>query len=153
MNTQDPLQFIFGRRSIRVYKPGKVSEPTITKLLQAAMAAPSAVARDPWRFVVIQKPDTLAALASHLRNDHARLRLRLCHRVADFPRRRAANQSGADQINCSPGLRQFLCPNHRTISRQGGGQLAFGVRCIASRCRIATGAPVIRTVSTCQFFF
>ena len=68
MNKQDPLQFIFGRRSIRVYKPGKVSEPTITKLLQAAMAAPSAVAKDPWRFVVIQKPDTLAALATELSN-------------------------------------------------------------------------------------
>ena len=68
MNTQDQLQFIFGRRSIRVYKSGKVSESTITKLLQAAMAAPSAVSKDPWRFIVTQKPETLAKLASVLTN-------------------------------------------------------------------------------------
>ena len=39
MNTADPLQFIFGRRSIRVFKPGEVTEATVTQLLQAAMAA------------------------------------------------------------------------------------------------------------------
>jgi len=68
MNTQDQLQFLFGRRSIRVYKSGKVSDSTIIKLLQAAMAAPSAVAKDPWRFVVTQKPETLAQLANVLTN-------------------------------------------------------------------------------------
>ena len=52
--TDNKLQFIFGRRSIRVYAPGEVSETAITQLLQAAMAAPSAVARDPWRFVVVR---------------------------------------------------------------------------------------------------
>ena len=64
----DPLQFIFGRRSIRVYAPGEVSDATVARLLQAAMAAPSAVARDPWRFVVIRKPETLAAIAAALPN-------------------------------------------------------------------------------------
>lgn len=32
------------------------------------MAAPSAVSKDPWRFVVIQKPETRAALAPELSN-------------------------------------------------------------------------------------
>ena len=62
------LQFIFGRRSIRIFKPGKVDEATITQLLKAAMAAPSAVAKDPWRFVVVQKPETMASLATVLSN-------------------------------------------------------------------------------------
>jgi nitroreductase len=62
------LPFIFGRRSIRVFKPGTVGETIITQLLQAAMAAPSAVAKDPWRFVVSQQRDLLAALASVLAN-------------------------------------------------------------------------------------
>jgi nitroreductase len=62
------LDFILGRRSIRVYAPGKVSEETVTRLLEAAMAAPSAVARDPWRFVVVRNPRTLSAIADVLPN-------------------------------------------------------------------------------------
>jgi nitroreductase len=64
----DKLQFILGRRSIRVYAPGEVSEPAITQLLQAAMAAPSAVAKDPWRFVVIRKKEMLSTIAAALPN-------------------------------------------------------------------------------------
>ena len=70
MNTlaTDPLGFIFGRRSIRVYAPGKVSDEVVTRLLEAAMAAPSAVAKDPWRFVVIRNPQKLSAIADILPN-------------------------------------------------------------------------------------
>jgi nitroreductase len=60
------LQFIFARRSIRAYTPQPVSEETVTSLLQAAMAAPSAMAKDPWRFVVIRQPANLRALAAAL---------------------------------------------------------------------------------------
>jgi nitroreductase len=66
--TNDPLQLLFGRRSIRVYVPGAIDDATVTRLLEAAMAAPSAVAKDPWRFVVIRKPETLAAIAAALPN-------------------------------------------------------------------------------------
>jgi nitroreductase len=66
--TDDKLQFIFGRRSIRVYAPGEISEAAITRLLQAAMAGPSAVAKDPWRFVVVRKKETLSAIAAALPN-------------------------------------------------------------------------------------
>ncbi len=66
--TNDKLQFILGRRSIRVYAPGEVNEAAVTQLLQAAMAAPSAVARDPWRFVVIRKKETLSTIAAALPN-------------------------------------------------------------------------------------
>jgi nitroreductase len=61
-NTQ--LDLIFGRRSIRVYSPGEVSEAAVTKLLEAAMAAPSAMTKDPWRFVVVRDKQTLAKLAT-----------------------------------------------------------------------------------------
>lgn len=68
MNNSDPLDFIFKRRSIRVYKPGKINPGTLDSLLRAAMAAPSACAKDPWHFVCVQKPETLARLASALPN-------------------------------------------------------------------------------------
>lgn len=66
--TQSPLAWIFGRRSIRVFKPGAVDDATVRRLLEAAMAAPSAVAKDPWRFVVIRDRTTLGRLAEVLSN-------------------------------------------------------------------------------------
>jgi nitroreductase len=64
--TDDPLQFIFSRRSIKVFTPGKISEAEVTRLLQAAMAAPSAGSKDPWRFVVIRDRETLGKIATAL---------------------------------------------------------------------------------------
>lgn len=66
--SNDRLQFILGRRSIRRYAAGDVGEAEVKQLLQAAMSAPSAVARDPWRFVVVRKKETLAAIAAALPN-------------------------------------------------------------------------------------
>lgn len=60
------LHLIFGRRSIRTYAPGDIGEPDIATLLQAAMAAPSAGAKDPWRFVVVREKEALAAMAAAL---------------------------------------------------------------------------------------
>ena len=66
--TKERLDFIFGRRSIRVFHPGDVSDEAVRTLLEAAMAAPSAVAKDPWRFVVIRNPATLSQIAEALPN-------------------------------------------------------------------------------------
>jgi len=62
----DKLSFIFGRRSIRIYSPGPIDSQAVTQLLEAAMAAPSAMTKDPWRFVVVRNQPTLAVLAEAL---------------------------------------------------------------------------------------
>jgi len=62
--TSTPLDFLLGRRSIRVYSPGEVSEAAVTRLLEAAMAAPSAMTKDPWRFVTVRDKQTLSTLAT-----------------------------------------------------------------------------------------
>lgn len=64
--SSENLDFIFGRRSVRVYSPGEIDPSTVTRLLQAAMAAPSAMAKDPWRFVVVRNEATLKSLAGVL---------------------------------------------------------------------------------------
>ena len=64
----EQLRFIFGRRSIRVFAPRQLEDSAIHKLLQAAMAAPSAVAKDPWRFVVIRDRTVLSRIAAVLSN-------------------------------------------------------------------------------------
>jgi nitroreductase len=67
-NVDEKLGFIFGRRSIRAYTPQAVSDEAVQKLLEAAMAAPSAAATDPWRFVVIKNRAMLSRIADALPN-------------------------------------------------------------------------------------
>lgn len=62
------LKPIFARRSVRSYTRQEVGEDLVRDLLEAAMAAPSAVARNPWRFVVIRDRSVLASIAEDLTN-------------------------------------------------------------------------------------
>ena len=62
------LDFIFNRRSVRKFTAKAVSEENITELLEAAMAAPSACAKDPWRFIVVRNPENLRQIAEFLPN-------------------------------------------------------------------------------------
>jgi nitroreductase len=58
------LSLIFARRSIRTYSGTPVSGDDVRSLLEAAMAAPSANNRQPWRFVLIRDRETLRRLAA-----------------------------------------------------------------------------------------
>jgi len=64
MNTK--ILPILSRRSIRKYTTQPVSDEAVHALLEAAMAAPSAMATDPWRFLVVRDRAALAALAEVL---------------------------------------------------------------------------------------
>ena len=66
MNTK--LHYVFARRSIRAYQPADLEESLVHDLLEAAMAAPSAVAKDPWHFVVLRNRNLLAKVAQGLPN-------------------------------------------------------------------------------------
>jgi nitroreductase len=52
MNTDDLMQMIRTRRSVRVYKDGPVSEKQLEIILEAARWAPSGANTQPWEFVV-----------------------------------------------------------------------------------------------------
>lgn len=54
---------IAGRRSVRVYAPDGVPQAALERLLQAAVSAPSAHNRQPWRFAVLRAAERKAALA------------------------------------------------------------------------------------------
>lgn len=66
MNPQ--LNFIFSRRSIRKFTQREIPEIMLIDLLEAAMAAPSAVAKDPWHFIVLRSRPSLDLLAAALPN-------------------------------------------------------------------------------------
>lgn len=57
---------VFSRRSIRKYTLEPVSDSDIELMLRAAMSAPSAVAKDPWRFVVIDDASQKERIAEAL---------------------------------------------------------------------------------------
>ena len=62
----EKLGAIFGRRSIRAYEDRAVPESLVTDVLEAAMAAPSAAAKDPWHFVTVRDRKALERLAPAL---------------------------------------------------------------------------------------
>jgi len=62
------LNCLFSRRSIRAYQSKDVGEDLVRDILEAAMAAPSAVAKDPWSFVVVRNHDMLKKIAEALPN-------------------------------------------------------------------------------------
>ena len=59
------FEAIHTRRSIRQYKPGKVSEEKIQKILEAGMTAPSARNLQHWHFIVIRDKDALKDISAH----------------------------------------------------------------------------------------
>lgn len=56
------LDLLMKRRSIRNYKQEAVAPEKLQAVLQAALLAPSSRGRNPWQFVVVENPDTLAEL-------------------------------------------------------------------------------------------
>ncbi len=66
MNSSELLDFMRGRRSLRRYQSDDVPRAWIECLLEAAIWAPSAHNRQPWRFVVIEEHETKERLAREL---------------------------------------------------------------------------------------
>lgn len=57
---------IMARKSVRAYTPKPVEKEKVETLLKAAMAAPTAVNKQPWAFIVIDDREVLANLSNAL---------------------------------------------------------------------------------------
>lgn len=62
----DPIENIMTRVSVRAYTDQTVEDDKIETMLRAAMAAPSAGNKQPWRFVVVKDKAILTAIAQNL---------------------------------------------------------------------------------------
>ena len=67
MTGPEMLALLSARRSVRRFTAEPVPREVLERLLQAATAAPSASNRQPWRFVVVRRPEARAALAEAVR--------------------------------------------------------------------------------------
>src|SRR5260370_27318516 len=59
-------ELIQGRRSVRQYQPTPVARELIEQVLEAARWAPAAHGRQPWRFVVLTRPEVKTRLADFM---------------------------------------------------------------------------------------
>lgn len=66
----ETIKAIYGRRSIRKYKPDDIRDEDLKRILDAGMMAPSGVNKQPWFFVVVKSDekrkelmDAMAAVA------------------------------------------------------------------------------------------
>ena len=62
-SSQAVLDNIFSRKSVRAYTDQDVTPEQVETILRAAMAAPSGMNVQPWRFVVVRDQDTKKKLA------------------------------------------------------------------------------------------
>ena len=101
------LETIFRRRSIRKYTDQPLNNETIRLLLQAGMAAPSAVNSQPWEFIVVTEPEMLARLRSKLPFAHHNAPVAIV--VLGSPER-ANNTAGRAfwQQDCSAAMENML---------------------------------------------
>lgn len=65
-NNADIVSLIRNRKSVRSYTGEKITDEQIQIILQAGMAAPSAVNAQPWAFVVVTQRETLDNLGQKL---------------------------------------------------------------------------------------
>ena len=54
---------IYSRRAVRHYLPKAVNDIQVKNLIDAAIHAPSAMNRQPWAFVIVQRPTTLKRIS------------------------------------------------------------------------------------------
>lgn len=74
MTDLEQLEALLGaRRSVRRFRDEAPPRALVERLLAAAVAAPSASNKQPWRFLVVTRRDTVAALAEAVRVAVARV--------------------------------------------------------------------------------
>jgi len=80
------FEAIFARRSIRGYVEGKqVEKWKIKKLLEVAMAAPSACNNQPWEFIIVSEKDNMDKLRTATQSFNAPAAIITCANTNTYP--------------------------------------------------------------------
>ena len=70
----DPLiEIMTRRRSVRRFKPEPPTDEQVKLLVEAAISAPSAGNKQPWRFIVVKQKDTIQQAAEQVEQECARI--------------------------------------------------------------------------------
>lgn len=102
----EPLDYILDRRSIRQFTDQKIDKQTLTKILTAAMYAPSAVNRQPWHFVLIDDPQMLLKIMEI--HPHARMLQTAPHAVVVCGDEALQHDHGYWVVDCGAATQNLL---------------------------------------------
>jgi nitroreductase len=67
MSAEELFALLRARRSVRRFRPDPPPRHLIEQLLEAAITAPSASNKQPWRFLVVTRADLIARMAAEVR--------------------------------------------------------------------------------------
>jgi len=101
------LEAIYERRAIRAYTSQQVDKPTIMKLLDAAVQAPTAIHLEPWAFVVIQSRPLLDRICERSK-ELADKPAGAIHRVLANPSFHICHDAGTMIVICAKPLGAFV---------------------------------------------
>ncbi|HRZ14643.1 MAG TPA: nitroreductase family protein [Candidatus Omnitrophota bacterium] len=105
----DTLKTIFNRKSVRVYSEAAVSDEQLLMLVKAGMAAPTAVDRRPWEFIVITDKAVLKKMADAM--PYAKMAAQAPAAIVicgDTDRQFGGRQASYWQMDCSAATENLL---------------------------------------------
>jgi nitroreductase len=105
----DTLKTIFNRKSVRVYSEAAVSDEQLLMLVKAGMAAPTAVDRRPWEFIVITDRAVLKKMADAM--PYAKMAAQAPAAIVicgDTDRQFGGRQASYWQMDCSAATENLL---------------------------------------------
>jgi len=104
------LDLFLDRRSIRRFTGRKLDRETLEQLLEAAMYAPSAVNRQPWHFVVIQRRDMLGRIMEV--HPHAGMLATASHAIVVCGDEQLQYDDGYWVVDCGAATQNILLAAH-----------------------------------------
>ena len=130
IQTGSPIEVIMTRSSVRSYTDKPVAKESVETLLRAAMAAPSAVNKQPWAFVVVDDRALLSSLAEALPNTKMAAEAQLAIVVCGDMRKTLEGEAALFWVqDCSAATENLLLAAHA----QGLGAVWTGIYPNAAR--------------------
>ncbi len=102
---------IFSRASVRGYSETKLPAETLEFLVRAGMAAPSAVDKRPWEFIIVQDPAVLKELAEKNPGNGGKMALQAGQAIVvagDLSKQHGGKDSTFWIMDCSAAVENIL---------------------------------------------
>ena len=106
----EALQCILERRSIRKFSNQKIEEQDLTDILTAAMYAPSAVNKQPWHFVVIDRRELMDRIMEV--HPHAAMLRTASHAIVVCGDLHQQHDDGYWIVDCGAATQNLLLAAH-----------------------------------------
>ena len=100
------LEFLLDRRSIRRFSGKTIDKELITNILTAAMYAPSAVNKQPWHFMVIDRRNLLDQIMEI--HPHAAMLRTASHAILIFGDEKLQHDDGYWIVDCGAATQNLL---------------------------------------------